>query len=561
MENVNWLKLKLNQKTAHILANQVNAAKADVTKGLVNQTTNNIINNVKSNLINPQQLSMNNLASIDRSVYIKNLLNLPQNMVELLVMVQNQNKAESAFLNNQTNANQHLQNNEENSKQNNNQKLNNENNSNVKNNQNNTGDFKQVLNNESVKNNNIQQNIKQGNIPQNIIQRGNHNQPAVQNSVNNIQNARPDNQQIQQPNNLQNIRPNNQHQIQSNNHQNIQPKNNIKHANNNQNVVKNTDIQPQNQQLQSINQKPQATHGDVRNTFIENTQQQVRQNAINTPLNQLHNMARNNIMHNSLRNSIINNTLSPTQNENVANQIAANDQQGMTAEELANFKQQLASQLNQNVSLSNVSALLQKNGKIAMNKMMTMMTMVASQGIGDVTPLKETMAAINSSIAVSLQNDSVKTLKNLMLLYLPWLPLQEGVGFDLEIEKSKEHIDSDSTIKIKITTVNYGNLQASVTLMSTNSVDVQIVCSEKFPKKYLLQKLNLDSRQHSMQANIDIQAQKPQLEQNVEKPKAKVNLSNVNEVNPYLLLICHAIIRHTIEIDTLTTLGQFNEHI
>ena len=54
MENVNWLKLKLNQKAANILSNQVNAAKvdvskgADVTRGLVNQTTNNIINNVKS---------------------------------------------------------------------------------------------------------------------------------------------------------------------------------------------------------------------------------------------------------------------------------------------------------------------------------------------------------------------------------------------------------------------------------------------------------------------------------------------------------------------------------
>ena len=130
---------------------------------------------------------------------------------------------------------------------------------------------------------------------------------------------------------------------------------------------------------------------------------------------------------------------SPAQNENVANQIAANDQQGMTAEELANFKQQLASQLNQNVSLSNVSALLQKNGKLAMNKMMSMMTMVASQGIGDITPLKETMAAINSSIAATSQNDSVQTLKSLMLLYLPWLPLQEGVGFDLEIEKNKDN--------------------------------------------------------------------------------------------------------------------------
>ena len=567
MENVNWLKLKLNQKAANILSNQVNAAKvdvskgADITRGLVNQTTNNIINNVKSNLINPQQLSMNNLASIDRSVYVKNLLNLPQNMVELLVMVQNQNKAEQTFYNKQANSNQQLQNNEENSKQNSNKNLDTGNNSNVKNNQNNTGDFKKVFNNE----NNVRQNIKQNNIPQNV-QRGNV-QPANQNSSNNLQNVRSDNQQFQQPNNLQtsnnsqNIRPNNQHSIHSNNQENVKAQKNIKNLHHNQNHVRNTDIKPQNQQMQNIRQNPQSSTGDVRNTFIENTQQQVRQNAINTPLNQLHNMARSNIMRNSLRNSIINNTPTSVQNENVANQIAANDQQGMTAEELANFKQQLASQLNQNVSLSNVSALLQKNGKLAMNKMMTMMTMVASQGIGDITPLKETMAAINSSIAATSQNDSVQTLKNLMLLYLPWLPLQEGVGFDLEIEKNKEHIDSDSTIKIKITTVNYGNLQASVTLMSTNSVDVQIVCSEKFPKKHLLKKLNLDSRQHSMQANIDIQAQKPQLEQNVEKPKAKVNLSNVNEVNPYLLLICHAIIRHTIEIDTLTTLGQFSEDI
>ena len=35
-----------------------------------------------------------------------------------------------------------------------------------------------------------------------------------------------------------------------------------------------------------------------------------------------------------------------------------------------------------------------------------------------------------------------------MLLYLPWLPLQEGVGFDLEIEQDKEEKQFDTFIKI-----------------------------------------------------------------------------------------------------------------
>jgi len=34
-------------------------------------------------------------------------------------------------------------------------------------------------------------------------------------------------------------------------------------------------------------------------------------------------------------------------------------------------------------------------------------------------------------------------------------------------------------------------------------------------------------------------------------PQAKVSLSNLTEVNPFLLLMSNAVIRHTIEIDNL----------
>ena len=106
-----------------------------------------------------------------------------------------------------------------------------------------------------------------------------------------------------------------------------------------------------------------------------------------------------------------------------------------------------------------------------------------------------------------------------------------------------------------ITTVNYGNVNAVVSLVTGNSVDISITCSEKFPKEKLLKKLQNESKQYSMQSVIDFKKQSPQEQIDTETPKAKVNLSNVNDVNPYLLLISHAIIRYTIELDATLTIG------
>ena len=59
-----------------------------------------------------------------------------------------------------------------------------------------------------------------------------------------------------------------------------------------------------------------------------------------------------------------------------------------------------------------------------------------------------------------------------------------------------------------------------------------------------------------MQTAIDIKEQKPQEQIETHNAKAKVNLANVNQVNPYLLLMAHAIIRHTIELDATISLGN-----
>lgn len=200
------------------------------------------------------------------------------------------------------------------------------------------------------------------------------------------------------------------------------------------------------------------------------------------------------------------------------------------------------------INLMDISAMIQANGKDAIAKLITTMANSAKLGINDLSQLKETAKLINASVAAAAQNDSAQTMKLLMLLYLPWLPLQEGVGFDLEIEKSTGSNESDSILIITITTLNYGNVKAILVLENSNSVHVNIECVKEFPKDELLLRIETDEKHYSMQSSVTFETNSQTTVQQ-EKPQAKINMSNTNEINPYLLLMAHTIIRHVLEID------------
>lgn len=208
------------------------------------------------------------------------------------------------------------------------------------------------------------------------------------------------------------------------------------------------------------------------------------------------------------------------------------------------------------INLSDISAIIQANGKEAIAKIITTMANSAKLGVQDLSQLKETAKLINASIATAAKNDSAQTMKLLMLLYLPWLPLQEGVGFDLEIEAGKSGNEKDSILIITISTINYGNIIATLVLESSNSVHVTIECSEDFPKDELLIRIENDEKHYSMESVVSIETNSKKSQQTQQdKPQAKINMSNTNEINPYLLLMSHTIIRHVIEIDKNTSNG------
>lgn len=202
------------------------------------------------------------------------------------------------------------------------------------------------------------------------------------------------------------------------------------------------------------------------------------------------------------------------------------------------------------INLSDISAMIQSNGKDAIAKLITTMANTAKLGVQDLSQLKETAKLINASVATATQNDSAQTMKLLMLLYLPWLPLQEGVGFDLEIETGSNGDESDSILTITISTLNYGNVVAVLVLETSNSVHVNINCIPEFPKDELLLRIEADEKHYSMSSVVSFEtSSKNKKAENPEKPEAKINMSNTNEINPFLLLMAHTIIRHVIELD------------
>lgn len=201
------------------------------------------------------------------------------------------------------------------------------------------------------------------------------------------------------------------------------------------------------------------------------------------------------------------------------------------------------------ISLPDISKLILQNSKQAVAALVISMASASKHGL-DGKQIQETLSIINSCIAMAESDNPAQNLKSLMMLYLPWLPLNEDVGFDLEISTDNGETDSnDSKLTVLIQTKNYGNLKGVFTLTTSNSVDVYIICSDKFPKAELQKLLNAESSSYAMNTNIDIEEIKPQKEETNETRETKVNLSATNEMNPYLLLMAHSFIRNTILID------------
>ena len=208
------------------------------------------------------------------------------------------------------------------------------------------------------------------------------------------------------------------------------------------------------------------------------------------------------------------------------------------------------------INLTNIANMIQVNGKEALTKIIMSMTEASKMGINDLSQMKDMARLINASISVAAENEPTKTLKLLLMLYLPWLPLNDGVDFDLDIEtKQGAKDESDSILTVTITTINFGTIIATLYLETSNSVQIMIECGETFPRAELQQRLDGDKKHYSMDTLTNFQIKKELKPQQDGKAKANINMSQTTEINPYLLLSAHSIIKHVIDMDNNFSIG------
>lgn len=212
--------------------------------------------------------------------------------------------------------------------------------------------------------------------------------------------------------------------------------------------------------------------------------------------------------------------------------------------------QEAAKLLSENIGLLSIADLLQKGGKEALNKLVYAMAEATRQGITDVSQFKEAIKFINASVSVAGQNNPAQLIKNFILLYLPWLPLPNGVDFELEFETSGEKDQGDEvSVTILISTIHYGNVKITLVLPEGGALSIVVNCSKEFPKEELLERISTESKNHSLQSDVVFEEKNIQKEES-ENRQAKVSMSNLKAVNPFLLLMANAVIRHTIELDS-----------
>lgn len=205
------------------------------------------------------------------------------------------------------------------------------------------------------------------------------------------------------------------------------------------------------------------------------------------------------------------------------------------------------------INLSALTELLAGNSKEAVQKLMMTIMTVSKMGSNNVSGLKELMAMFSVNANSS---DSTQTVKNLLMLYLPWLPLsirnEMNLDFDIDIFDKIQGADPDKeenieTIKIMIETANYGNVLAELEMAPNFEVDVNITAIESFPESEVLKRFNEENKKNSIRSNTKIEKTKDP--ENSQEFKQNVKITSSNFVSPKLVQSAHSLIKIIIEVD------------
>ncbi len=203
------------------------------------------------------------------------------------------------------------------------------------------------------------------------------------------------------------------------------------------------------------------------------------------------------------------------------------------------------------IDLNALAQLLSDNSKAALQKLVQTMSQAAKMGVSDTQQLKD---LINTLGLVSVStNDTTAALKNFILLYLPWLPLNakgESLDFDIDVfdKTSSGGDDEVQSVTILIETMNFSNVKALLEMTQDNKVEIMINCIEDFPREKVLAVLKKESQDLNIQAGLIVETTKKEIPKDTVK-KARAEISASSAISPQLMLMAHAVIKIVFKID------------
>ncbi len=201
--------------------------------------------------------------------------------------------------------------------------------------------------------------------------------------------------------------------------------------------------------------------------------------------------------------------------------------------------------------LAEFGAILSANAKDATQKIIQAMAEFSKQGVKDVSQLKELLILIGASVT-SASADNNQALKNLLLLYLPFLPInQNSKDFDFEVNKKQKEAGGgeDDCIEVLIKTKNYGNIRAVLT-KEQNRINIFVQCTEAFPSQMFLKLIEDEAQNHAIQTSVNFSKIKQEEKDAADVPAQSVQVNNSNTlINSAIMLVLHFVIKIIFEID------------
>ena len=208
-----------------------------------------------------------------------------------------------------------------------------------------------------------------------------------------------------------------------------------------------------------------------------------------------------------------------------------------------------------NIDLNMLSNILGENSKETMGKLIQVISKESNINV------KTVKTALSGAIDIGgvSENSNNQVIKNVLLLYLPYLPFdpeKKNFNFEVNFAQKEEDDISDQEIELLIRTENYGNIKAILTMGNEKTVNIIINCHKAFPSDLLNKLIQKEANKNKLKVVTNFSDKNQPSKSLLGAPKkddgqakeVKIKSSS-SKVNSNLILMSYALIKSVFEID------------